>query len=230
MSSLPEISIYMLSSIDGYGTGNFLEESSELVTEYFKREYDFDSKAILCGRSTFEEAQKCPVDFSQFKSEKIDRKDYEIKDEFNYYTIVIDGKGKIAWPSGYFCIFEEYGRKQKAQVISILTEDVKDEYLAYLRSVKVSYIFAGKEKVELKVALSKLKNLFGIEKILCEGGPTTNGLLIKEDLVKRLIFFKCPFLASPGGKPVFGEAKLSRWELESLYHKQDTLILSYVKK
>ena len=53
--------------------------------------------------------------------------------------------------------------------ITILTEEVKDDHLAYLKSIEVSYIFAGKDKIDLKIALKKLKQLFGIERVLCEG-------------------------------------------------------------
>ena len=81
----------------------------------------------------------------------------------------------MKWTSGFFCIFADYGRTQKANSVTILTEEVKDDYLAYLKSINVSYIFAGKDKIDLKTALIKLKKLFGIERVLCEGGPTTNG-------------------------------------------------------
>ena len=122
-------------------------------------------------------------------------------------------------------------KKTKSNVITILTEEVKDDYLAYLKSIGVSYIFAGKDKINLKAALTKLKKLFGIERVLCEGGPTTNGLLLQEDLVQKIFFYKCPYIAEAGGKPVFGQAKLSKWNLESfeLMKDKNTFILSYTK-
>ena len=55
MSELPEVYIYMLESLDGFGTGNFLEQAAETVTDYFNREYSFGSKAILSGRPTYED-------------------------------------------------------------------------------------------------------------------------------------------------------------------------------
>ena len=231
MSDLPEVYIYMLESMDGQGTGEFLELAGEAVKEYFNREYSFGSKAILCGRPTWEEGLPGPIDLSKFKDAKVEKTDYIAPKKDGYYTIAIDGKGKLKWTSGYFCIFADYGRTQKSQAITILTEEVKDDYLAYLQSIEVSYIFAGKEKIELKTALSKLKKLFGIERILCEGGPTTNGLLIKEDLVQKIIVYKCPYIGTPGGKPVFGEAKLCKWNLETFEMLKDksTLILSYTK-
>ena len=231
MSELPEVYIYMLESLDGFGTGNFLEQAAETVTDYFNREYNFGSKAILSGRPTYEQGLPGPIDLSKFKDAKVERVDYVAPKKDDYYTIAIDPKGKLKWTKGYFCIFADYGRTQNAHAITILTEDVKDDYLAYLKSIEVSYIFAGKDKIDLKTALSKLKKLFGIQRVLCEGGPTTNGLLLKEDLVQKIIFYKCPYIATPGGKPVFGEGKLSKWNLETfeLLKDKSTLILSYTK-
>ena len=231
MSEIPEVYIYMLESMDGIGTGSFLEEAGEAVTDYFNREYSFGSKAILSGRPTYEQGLPGPIDLTKFQNEKVERVDFVAPKQNDYYTIAIDPKGKLKWTSGFFCIFEDYGRKQKANSVTILTEEVKDDYLAYLKSINVSYIFAGKDKIDLKTALSKLKKLFGIERVLCEGGPTTNGLLLQEDLVQKIIFYKAPYIAAPGGKPVFGEGKLSKWNLETFEMMKDksTLILSYVK-
>ena len=231
MSKLPEVYIYMLESMDGIGTGDYLEKAGDAVVDYFNREYNFGSKAILCGRPTYEQGLPGPIDLSKFKDAKVERVDYVAPKKDDYYTIAIDPKGKLKWTKGYFCIFADYGRSQNAHAITILTEEVKDDYLAYLKSIEVSYIFAGKDKIDLKTALTKLKKLFGIQRVLCEGGPTTNGLLLKEDLVQKVIFYKCPFIATPGGKPVFGESKLSKWNLETfeLLKDKSTLILSYTK-
>ena len=38
MTDLPEVYIYMLESIDGFGTGDFLEKAGDAVGDYFKRE------------------------------------------------------------------------------------------------------------------------------------------------------------------------------------------------
>ena len=231
MTDLPEVYIYMLESMDGLGTGDFLEKTEEAVGDYFNKEYSFGSKAILCGRPTWEQGLPGPIDLSKFKDAKVERVDYVAPKKDDYYTIAIDGKGKLKWTSGYFCIFENYCRTQKAHAITFLTEEVKDDYLAYLKSIEVSYIFTGKDKNDLKIALKKLKQLFGIERVLCEGGPTTNGLLLKEDLIQKIIFYKWPYIATPGEKPVFGESKISKWNLETFEMLKDksTLILSYSK-
>ena len=215
--------------MDGLSTGDYIH-CKEASHDYLSCEYSFWTKDILCGRTIYEEGLPGPIDLSKFHNTKINRDDYIVKEKDGFYTIALDSKGKLKWTKGYFCIFEDFGRKQKAQAISILTELVNDDYLAYLQSIGVSYIFAGKEKLDLKIALQKLKNLFGIERILCKGGPTTNEQFIKQDLVQKVIFYQCPYI-TPGGKRVFGEAKLSKWNFESmeLFKDKSTLILSYME-
>ena len=81
--------------------------------------------------------------------------------------------------------------------------------------------------------MKKLKNLFGIQKILCEGGPKTNELLLKENLVQKLIIVKMPVIAQPGALSIFGTAPLSKWTLESfkmLDDKNSFLIIYNNKK
>lgn len=46
--------------------------------------------------------------------------------------------------------------------------------------------------------MKKLKNHFGIEKVICQGGPTTNELLLKANLIEKLIIVKIPFILQPG--------------------------------
>jgi hypothetical protein len=76
MSELPEVYIYMLESMDGIGTGSFLEKAGDTVGDYFNKEYSFGSKAILCGRPTYEEGIPGPIDLTKFKDQKVERKDY----------------------------------------------------------------------------------------------------------------------------------------------------------
>ena len=134
----------------------------------------------------------------------------------------------MPFPTGY----GNFGGKQECHIITILSEDVDLKYLAYLQKKGVSYIFAGEKNIDLKVALKKLKDLFGIEKIICEGGPTTTQSFLNENLVDKLIILKHPCIAQPGALPVFGNANLSSWSLESFQMLSDKqhLLFVYNKK
>ena len=234
----PDIYIYMGESIDGKGSGDMFEvpESQPGVKYYFENEYSFDCKSILMGRTTFQEylGENQKIDYTGITGDNIEKKDFlsELRTKTNYYYISLDKNGKLPWPNGFGLYGGEMGRTQETHIITVLSEDVELKYLAYLQKVGVSYIFAGEKTIDLKVAMKKLKNLFGIEKILCEGGPKTNELLLKENLVEKLIIVKCPVIAQPGALPIFGEASLSKWTLKSFKMISDgqTLILVYKHK
>ena len=68
----------MIESIDGKATGEFLEtpEGIKSADAYFKREYSFDCKSIITGRTTFESVFNEPIDLSKFKDSKIEKKDF----------------------------------------------------------------------------------------------------------------------------------------------------------
>jgi riboflavin biosynthesis pyrimidine reductase len=107
-------------------------------------------------------------------SQPINREDFVASTTATSFAIAIDGQGKLGWNSG-----EMLGE----QVITILTESVPDGYLANLRDVGVSYIFAGKDEVNLPFAMEKLRSLFNIETLMLEGGGHINGSFLNEGLI-----------------------------------------------
>ena len=226
----------MLESIDGKASGEVLDAPASKFGKnyYFSHQYSWGSKSILLGRGTFQiflswiKADK--IDYTGISSENIEKKDYlsENRKKTEYYYITIDKNGKLPFPTGY----GNFGGKQECHIITILSEDVDLKYLAYLQKKGVSYIFAGEKNIDLKVALKKLKDLFGIEKIICEGGPTTTQSFLNENLVDKLIILKHPCIAQPGALSVFGDANLSSWSLESFQMLSDKqhLLFVYNKK
>ena len=235
-NDIPEIFIYMGESIDGKGSGDMFEvpESQFGAKYYFDMEYSWGCKSILMGRTTFGEfLEGKSIDYTGISTDKIEKKDYlsENRKKTEYYYISIDKNGKLPWQNGYGLYGEDLGRNKETHIITILSEDVELKYLAYLQKIGVSYIFAGEKNIDLKVALKKLKDLFGIDKILCEGGPKTNELLLKENLVDKLIILKMPVIGQPGALPILGESNLSSWNLESFQMLSDkqTLLLIYSK-
>ena len=243
LKEYPEIYIYIGESIDGKGSGEmlYISENRPAIRYYFKNEYSFDCKSILMGRTTFEEVLNTEkninkiINYEGVSTDNIEKNDFlsEMRKKTDYYYITIDKNGKLPWPKGYGLYGALYGRTNQTHIITILSEDVDKRYLAYLQKIGVSYIFAGEKNIDLKLAMKKLKNLFGIQKILCEGGPKTNELLLKENLVQKLIFVKMPVIAQPGALSIFGTAPLSKWTLESfkmLDDKNSFLIIYNNKK
>ena len=237
LKEYPEVYIYIGESIDGKGSGEmlYLPENRSAIRYYFKNEYTFGCKSILMGRTTFEEVLSTDkvkkIDYEGISADNIEKKDFlsELRTKTDYYYITIDKNGKLPWPKGIGLYGALYGRTMETHIITILSEDVDLKYLAYLRKIGVSYIFAGEKNIDLKFAMKKLKSLFGIDKVLCEGGPKTNELLLKENLVQKLIIVKMPVIAQPGALSIFGNAPLSKWRLDGfkMLDDKNSLIIIY---
>jgi 2,5-diamino-6-(ribosylamino)-4(3H)-pyrimidinone 5'-phosphate reductase len=115
--------------------------------------------------------------------------------------IALDPSGKLTWKSG--SIDEEH-------VITVLTEQVSDDYLAFLQSKGVSYLFGGKTEVNLKKVLEKLRKEFGIQKLLLEGGGKINGSFLAADLIDELSVLVAPIADGAIGTPSLFDAREGR--------------------
>src|SRR6202043_1612243 len=68
-------------------------------------------------------------------------------------------------------------------VVAVLGEQVSDAYLAELREDGASYIFAGPKGEDLPGAMAQLAAVFGVKKLLLEGGGRINGAFLKHRLI-----------------------------------------------
>lgn len=135
-------------------------------------------KAWIVGRTTMEK------DFTEFAKpilkkghQEVDRKDFVAEHQSDSFAIAIDGQGKLGW---------EEPEMEGDHVISVLTEAVPDAYLAHLKDIGVSYIFAGEKVISLQTALEKLYALFDIKHLMLEGGAHINGSFLNEKLIDEL--------------------------------------------
>lgn len=70
--------------------------------------------------------------------------------------------------------------------IVCITEQAGKDYRAHLQEVGVSYLVCGKRAVNLHVALQKLREKFGLKKLMLEGGGKFNGSMLQEGLVDEI--------------------------------------------
>jgi riboflavin biosynthesis pyrimidine reductase len=134
----------------------------------------FDADAWIIGRVSMEPyAGKARVPRRKVKS-RIPREDFIGDFNADSYAIAIDPSGKLKWQSN--AIDQEH-------VITILSERVSDDYLAFLQSKRVSYLFGGKTNIDLHKVLRKLSGEFGIRTLLLEGGGKINGSFLAANLI-----------------------------------------------
>ena len=78
-----------------------------------------------------------------------------------------------------------YGKDnvQGDHAVAVLGEQVSDAYLAELREDGVSYLFAGQKGDDLPGAMEQLGAIFGVKRLLLEGGAKINGAFFKHRLI-----------------------------------------------
>ena len=104
------------------------------------------------------------------------------------FIVSVDPVGELAFSSS---TIEKKGRPA-AHVIEALTEQASPAYLAYLQKQGVSYVFAGKDRLDCPLLLQKLRNLFDIEKLMVAGGGIINWSFASEGIIDELSLVIAP--------------------------------------
>src|SRR5581483_210805 len=181
-SDRPYVICHMLPSIDGRIVFRDWRLNSA-TGEYEKTAQTFDAGAWIIGRISMEPyAGKARVP-SRRTRERIPREDFIAKHEPSSYAIAIDPSGKLRWESNDI---------DGEHAVTVLTESVSDDYLAFLQSKGVSYLFAGKTRIDLRRVLRKLRSKLGIRRLLLEGGGTINGSFLAANLIDELSILSGP--------------------------------------
>ncbi|MBV7530688.1 dihydrofolate reductase family protein [Chitinophaga sp. sic0106] len=184
--SKPKVICHMMSTIDGRiimsGWGN--DATRQAYSDIYNQCHNtFDSDAWLCGRVTMAEFDNAEEPLWAPVKEKIERVFFKGDASADSFAVAIDAHGKLGWSTN------EIGGDH---IIQVLTEKVSDGYLAYLQQRKVSYIFAGKDTVDLTAVLSQLQSVFGINSIMLEGGGTINGAFLHAGLIDEISLLLVP--------------------------------------
>lgn len=211
----PYIICHMLMSIDGKVTGDFLYEDSlwDATEEYYRIHREFKADAFACGSVTMEGSftKGYVPDLSAFENASIPREDYIADETATFFAVSFDRTGRVGWKQAR--IKDDDPGYDNAHVIEVLCEKVSDGYLAYLRSIGVSYIFAGTDEMNITMATEKLYQLFGIKKLLLEGGSIINGAFQREGLVDSISIVQVPVIAGADGKPLFYDSNMEQYQL-----------------
>ena len=215
----PYIICHMVSSVDGKVTGDFFktDKSKIGVAEYYRIHREFKADAFACGRATMEEVLTNGFypDLTPYADAEIDRTDYIANGAGNdkCYAISFDRYGKLGWQVSHVDNPDPgYGG---SHIVQVMCECVPDAYLAYLRDVGVSYIFAGKEEFDIHLALHKLNTLLDIESLLLEGGSTLNSAFYHANLIDELSLVVLPVSGQREDRTLFNTNKIKNFRMKS---------------
>lgn len=230
----PYIICHMVTSIDGKVTGDFLYgEKCRSATEiYYRINREIKTDGFICGRVTMEQSftggsyPDLSV-YAPFLHGDGEKADFIADNLGGFYAVAFDTNGKLGWASDRIVDPDGDPGYDGAQIIEVLSEEVDDRYLSYLRAMGISYIFAGERSISIEVALNKLKVLIGCEVLLLEGGSIINGAFLKAGAIDELSLVTSPVIAGVGSKPLFYEAKDLCFELVGNRCEDGNLILNY---
>jgi 2,5-diamino-6-(ribosylamino)-4(3H)-pyrimidinone 5'-phosphate reductase len=188
----------MVPSVDGRIVTDGWRLPRGLLSEYERTAATYGADAWIIGRISMEPyAGKAAVP-ARTGSARIPRTDFVVRSDAPSYAIAIDPRGKLRWESG--SIDEEHA-------VTILTEQVPDRSLEFLRSRGVSYLFGGKSRIDLPTVLRKLRARFGIRKLLLEGGGKINGSFLAAGLIDELSLLIAPLADGGVGTPSLFDAR-----------------------
>ena len=197
MQKRPYVICHMTPSIDGKIVPKNWPSLKIASAAYERTAITLDADAWIVGRvSMAPYAGKSRVRrFS--RKQRMPRRDFIAEAKTRSYAIAIDPSGKLTWRSNTI---------DDAHVITVLGERVSDDYLAFLQSRGVSYVFGGRASIDLRGVLAKLRTAFGIRRLLLEGGGKINGSFLAAGLIDELSILIFPVADGSIGTPTLFDA------------------------
>ena len=179
----PKIICHILQSVDGNIDGDFftLPELGAAYRAFSRIREEYACDAVISGATTAAEIYRSGfIGVLPKASERWPRTDWKAASA-EKYAVVIDGAGSVRWESGNVA-----RRGEQLHVIVILQENASDACISHLRKAGVSYIFAGKDGLDLPLAARKLKAMFGIQSMLLSGGGIVDWSFLQAGLIDEI--------------------------------------------
>jgi 2,5-diamino-6-(ribosylamino)-4(3H)-pyrimidinone 5'-phosphate reductase len=199
----PYVVCHMMPSVDGRLRTERWDVPKSGHDEYERTANSYKADAWICGRKTMEEFAKGRWKGSASRGKRIPREDYVVRStQGERYAISLDRGGKLAWKDNTV---------EGDPLIEVVGEDVRSGYLEFLREKGISYIFGGRRTtLDLALVLEKLRDKFGIRKLMLEGGGETNGAFLREGLVDELSLLLTPVADGGQGEPALFDVEAAK--------------------
>jgi len=184
----------MAASLDGRIAAGKWPDVEAVRREYEQIHASYAADGWMCGRVTMEPFAGALRSDAEVAREYAGpaREDFAAPGEHESFAVSIDPRGRLAWKSNDI---------DGDHVITVLRERVADEYLEFLRERGVSFVLAGKNDVDLALALEKIGARFGIRTLLLEGGGRVNGGMLAAGLVDEVSILVAPVADGRIGTP-----------------------------
>lgn len=208
---------HMMTSLDGkIASGEEKDILGDYFNLYMQTEGNYKSNSWLLGRVTMQmfaskEDHKLPEDF-----EEIEETNFIAEPVSNYYLFGIDTKGILRWNKNTVK-FENVD--DELNLIIVVTRSTPKNYLSYLRSKNISYIFAGEDEIDFENLFATIKKDFKIDTLLLEGGGLINGSVLAAGFIDEISLLLTPIVVNRSKAPSLFERSVD----EELNIKKFTL-------
>jgi 2,5-diamino-6-(ribosylamino)-4(3H)-pyrimidinone 5'-phosphate reductase len=219
----PYVVCHMIMSLDGRIVSSRWNLSDEGREEYENTAANYQANAWMCGRITMSGFAKGSAPAPSSNEPGIHKTDYIAPHTETSFAIALDAGGKLYWARS------DIGGDH---IIIVLTERVSSDYLRHLQANRISYLFGGKDSVDLAMVLDKLADKFEIKTLLLEGGGNINGSMLRAGLIDEISLLVAPVVDATNGTPalfdaigpVANGAPGARWKLKSMERRADDII------
>jgi riboflavin biosynthesis pyrimidine reductase len=175
----PYVICHMVTSIDGRTLSNRWTDLPTTIQSgrlFETTAASFGIGAWVVGTTTMKEFADGRFKLKVAK-ETLERVDYNADPKAKRFAIGADAKGVLRYKRNHV---------EGDHVVLLVSELVSNDYLAHLRAAGVSYLFCGRDHVNITTALRKIGSNLGVRKLLLEGGGTFNGAVLKAGLIDEI--------------------------------------------
>ena len=148
----PYIVCHMMTSLDGR-IDCAMTAQLPGVDDYYRALGALQVPTTVSGRVTAQLEMALPGEFQASDPTPVGKEAFSKKADASGYEVVADTHGKLLWPDA--------GEPEKPLLI-LTSERVPREYLSYLDGRNISWIAAGKERIDLARAAEILLSLIHI--------------------------------------------------------------------
>jgi riboflavin-specific deaminase-like protein len=112
--------------------------------------------------------------------------------------IIVSGSGSLDPAAKIF-------QKRFSPIIILTTQRASAKKLAQFRKLADEVKICGKTEINFPAALRRLRNQFGVKRLLCEGGGELNDALFRAGLVDEIHLTICPQIFGGHNAPTIAE-------------------------
>lgn len=164
----------------------------------------------------------------KYKNVEVPSGDFIGDKNAKFFAVSFDRHGRIGWKSNF--IKDDDPGYDNAHIIEVVEFDVVDTgALAYFRDAGISYV--GTIGANIPLALEKLKENFGINTLLLEGGSAINASFLYADVIDELSLVVAPVIATKEDKSLFEYSKITDFELKEIKQYDNGVVwMNYKRK